>query len=234
MLFDLKGKRRRAVQGTYLTLAVLMGAGLVLFGIGSSTNGGLGDLFNGGSGSNKGNAIVLNRIKAANRTLTVQPKSAAALGILIRSNYQLATANADQLGNFQPKAIPDLQHTTQAWQRYLATNPPKPDLGLAQVAVQAYAGLAGLVKSTTAQQSYYKGATQAFELVTAAQPTVQNYLTLVRIAAAGGQNDIATKAGNKAIALAPAKQKKAVKQAVTQAKTPQQAQPQPVNTGQSP
>ena len=25
MLFDLKGKRRRAVQGTYLTLAVLMG-----------------------------------------------------------------------------------------------------------------------------------------------------------------------------------------------------------------
>ena len=41
MLFDLKGKRRRAVQGTYLMLAILMGAGLVLFGIGSSTNGGL-------------------------------------------------------------------------------------------------------------------------------------------------------------------------------------------------
>ena len=27
MLFDLKGKRRRTVQITYLTLAVLMGAG---------------------------------------------------------------------------------------------------------------------------------------------------------------------------------------------------------------
>ena len=60
MLFDLKGKRRRAVQGTYLMLAVLMGAGLVLFGIGSSTNGGLGDLFSGGGGSNKGNSVVQN------------------------------------------------------------------------------------------------------------------------------------------------------------------------------
>ncbi len=54
MLFDLKGKRRRAVQGTYLTLAVLMGAGLVLFGVGSSTSGGLGNLFgSNGSGSSK-------------------------------------------------------------------------------------------------------------------------------------------------------------------------------------
>ena len=34
MLFDLRGRRRRAVQGTYLMLAVLMGGGLVLFGVG--------------------------------------------------------------------------------------------------------------------------------------------------------------------------------------------------------
>src|SRR5438094_558546 len=128
MLFDLKGKRRRAVQGTYLALAVLMGGGLVLFGIGSSTNGGLGDLLNGGNGSNKGNQVVQNRIKAADKTLAVQPKNVAALGILIRSNYQLATTNADQAGNFLPKAIPDLQHTTQAWQRYYAAT-SKPDTG---------------------------------------------------------------------------------------------------------
>ena len=35
MLFDLQGKRRRVVQATYLTLALLMGGGLVFFGIGS-------------------------------------------------------------------------------------------------------------------------------------------------------------------------------------------------------
>src|SRR3954465_1265706 len=47
MLFDLKGKRRRFVQATYLSLAVLMGGGLVLFGIGGGTNGGLLDTIRG-------------------------------------------------------------------------------------------------------------------------------------------------------------------------------------------
>src|SRR5947208_8314647 len=215
MLFDLKGKRRRVVQGTYLPLAILMGAGLVLFGIGSSTSGGLGDLFNGGNGSNKGNQIVQNRITAAEKTLAVQPKNAAALGILIRSHYQLATTNADQVGNFLPKAVPDLQRTTQAWQRYYGTT-SKPDTGLAQVAVQAYSGLAALVKDATVKQNYFKGAVQAYQVVTAAQPNVQSYVNLVQLATAAGETDIATKAGNKAIAVAPASQKKTVKQAVTQ------------------
>ena len=41
MLFDLRGRRRRAVQATYLLLAVLMGGGLVLFGIGGEVSGAL-------------------------------------------------------------------------------------------------------------------------------------------------------------------------------------------------
>jgi hypothetical protein len=36
MLFDLRGRRRRVVQVTYLMLALLLGGGLVLFGIGGS------------------------------------------------------------------------------------------------------------------------------------------------------------------------------------------------------
>ena len=31
MLFDLRGKRRRVVQGVYLTLAVLLAGGLVFY-----------------------------------------------------------------------------------------------------------------------------------------------------------------------------------------------------------
>ena len=52
MLFDLRGRRRRAVQGTYLVLAMLMGGGLVLFGVGGSVSGGLLDAFksDGGGG----------------------------------------------------------------------------------------------------------------------------------------------------------------------------------------
>ena len=46
MLFDLRGRgRRRFVQGIYLGLAILMGGGLILFGVGAGTNGGLLDAF---------------------------------------------------------------------------------------------------------------------------------------------------------------------------------------------
>ena len=90
MLFDLKGKRRRTVQVTYLTLAVLMGAGLVLFGIGSSVNGGLGDLFKGGGGSNQANKTIQKKIDAANKVLQRDPRNQAALVQLTRGHYQLA------------------------------------------------------------------------------------------------------------------------------------------------
>ena len=42
MLFDLRGRgRRRTVQAVYLTLAILLGGGLVLFGVGGNVSGGL-------------------------------------------------------------------------------------------------------------------------------------------------------------------------------------------------
>ena len=46
MLFDLRGRgRRRTVQVIYLSLALLLGGGLVLFGIGGDVQGGLFDAF---------------------------------------------------------------------------------------------------------------------------------------------------------------------------------------------
>ena len=51
MLFDLRGRgRRRTVKTIYVGLALLMGGGLVLFGIGGHTSGGLFDAFSGGGG----------------------------------------------------------------------------------------------------------------------------------------------------------------------------------------
>jgi len=44
MLFDLRGSgRRRVIKVVYLTLALLLGGGLVLFGIGGDVSGGLVD-----------------------------------------------------------------------------------------------------------------------------------------------------------------------------------------------
>src|SRR3954466_1720759 len=130
MLFDLKGKRRRTVQGVYLTLAVLMGAGLVLFGIGSSVNGGLFDAVNGGDSSSKGNETAQKKIDAANRSLQTNPKNAVALASLMRGHYDLATANSDpNSGDFGKDSLKDLQAADAAWTRYLGAT-KKPDVGV--------------------------------------------------------------------------------------------------------
>jgi hypothetical protein len=220
MLFDLKGKRRRAVQGTYLMLAVLMGAGLVLFGIGSSVNGGLSDLFSGGSGSSQGDKIVQKKIDTANKQLQANPANTAALGAVIRGHYQLATAKADpNTGQFSKDAHDDLVAATAAWEKYVATKPAKTDLGLARVMVQAYAGLAQLVTGDQSTASrYWAGAASTTEVIAAAQPNPNNYVALVQYATLAGQTNKADLAGQKAIQIAPKSQRKTVKQEVASAK----------------
>src|SRR6266511_5298033 len=104
MLFDLKGKRRRAVQATYLTLAILMGGGLVLFGIGGDVSGGLFDAIGGGSGGS-GNALVNKRLEAAEKRAEANPRDPAPLQEIIRTSYQLAAQDADeQTGAFSKGA----------------------------------------------------------------------------------------------------------------------------------
>src|SRR6478752_5968313 len=81
MLFDLRGRgRRRTVQVIYLTLAILLGGGLVLFGIGGGTNGGLFDAIGGnGSSSTSTDKVFQDRLAAYQRQLAANPQDAAAL-----------------------------------------------------------------------------------------------------------------------------------------------------------
>jgi hypothetical protein len=225
MLFDLKGKRRRAVQGTYLALAVLMGVGLVAFGIGSGVNGGLSDLFSGGNGSNQGDKIIQKKIDTAQKQLQVNPKNAAALAAVIRGHYQLATTQSDpNTGQFTSGARNDLGEAAAAWERYLATNPKKPDLSLARVMIQGYSGLAQLTTERTAATRYWGGAATATELIAADKPTPNNYIALVQYATLAGQTSKADLAGQKAVSLAPKKQRKSIQQQVAAAKAAGQSQ----------
>ena len=218
MLFDLKGKRRRVVQFVYLALAILMGVGLVAFGIGSGVNGGLSDLFGGGNGSNKGDEVIKKKIDTAEKQLQANPKNASALAQVIRGHYQLATAQSDTTGQFTKDATADLLGAANAWERYLATKPAKPDLGLARVMVQDYSGLAQLTQEATAKTRYWTGAASAAELIAAAKPSPQNYVALVQFATLAGQTNKADLAGKKAIQLAPKGQRKTAQQQVAAAK----------------
>jgi hypothetical protein len=212
MLFDLQGKRRRLVQATYLVLAVLMGGGLVLFGIGGGgSGGGLFDAIT-GNGSNSGSSVdstVNKRIKADEKALTVNPKNTTALEDLIRSHYQLATDDADpNTGAFGTNGKKQLAAAGDAWQRYINVA-KKPNDSLAGLMLQAY-GQGGLDKAPQAAQ--------AAEFVADARPSAVAYLQLMQYAAQAGQTRKAALAGQKAIDLAPKSQKKLVKQQVDAAK----------------
>ena len=220
MLFDLKGKRRRVVQGTYLMLAILMGGGLVLFGIGGDVSGGLLDAIQGQSSSS--NSIVEKRIDENDKKLQTDPKNAVALKELARDWYQLANDEADPTtGQFTEEGKQRLAESDDAWQRYLDLDPKKPDPALAGLMLNVYA--------PTALNKPAEGA-EAAEIVTTAQPSAQAYLQLATYAAAAGQDLKADLAGQKAIELAPKKQRSTVKQLVeqaTQAAPPASTTPQP-------
>jgi hypothetical protein len=219
MIFDLKGKRKRAVQVTYLGLAFLMAAGLIGAGIGSNATGGLFDAITGGGGggSSQADKTIQKRIDAAQKRLTLNPKDQAAYATIVRSHYQLATAHSNQQGLFDGKGVAQLQQAGTAWTRYLAVA-KKPDASLAVLMIQAYTGIAQSKKDPRDQKPYLTGAADAAEVVASARPSVNGYLQLVQYAALAGQDRKATLAGAKAAALAPKAQKKAVQQQVSQAK----------------
>lgn len=207
MLFDLKGRRRHVVQVTYLFLAILMGGGLVFFGIGGSVSGGLLDAFKGSSTSS--NSIVQKQIDENEAKLETDPNNAAALKDLARNWYSLANDEADPTtGAFTDEGKERLANADDAWQRYLDLDPKKPDASLASLMVQAYA--------PTALNKAAEGA-EAAEIVTTEQPSAQGYLQLATYAAAAGQDRKADLAGQKAVELAPKKQRSTVKQLVKQA-----------------
>src|ERR671926_99017 len=101
MLFDLRGRRRRAVQGTYLLLALLMGGGLVLFGVGGDVSGGLLDAFKGGGGSS-GDSVLQGRIDKQEKRLQAHPKNEAILQNLVRDYYTQATQTRQSGASFPP------------------------------------------------------------------------------------------------------------------------------------
>jgi hypothetical protein len=183
MLFDLKGKRKRAVQITYLGLAFLLAAGLIGAGIGSSTSGGLFDAITGGGGGGSSTAdkTIQKRIDAAQSQLTINPKNEAAYAIVVRSHYQLATAHSNQQGVFDAKGVAQLQQAASSWSRYV-TIAKNPDPSLAALMVQAYTGMAQSLKTQQDQKQALTGAADAAEVVASARPSVNGYLQLVQYA----------------------------------------------------
>jgi hypothetical protein len=210
MLFDLRGKRRRAVQVTYASLAVLMGLGLIGFGIGSDAAGGLADIFTGNDDADisDANKETQKRIDSANDKLKANPGDQAALIQVIRGHYTIAASDSSsEDGSFGDEGKEELEKASAAWKRYLATKPKKVDPALATLMMQAY--------SPQALNKPAEGATAA-EIVAEERGDVNAYLQLVQFASAAGQKRKAELAGEKALELAAPQDKKTVKDLIKQ------------------
>jgi hypothetical protein len=214
MLFDLRARgRRRTIQVIYVFLAVLMGGGLIFFGIGGATSGGLFDAFKSGGGSSNGNDVLEKNVKKAQTLVRLHPRDPAAWVALTRAQYQVAGLgdNYDQnTGAFTAKGKRALVPVERSWDRYLALNPPKPNADLASLMVQALGppGLNHADKAVAAQEI----------VVDARPPSTGLYTQLAALAYQAGQTRKGDLSAQKAISLAPKDQRSTLRDEFKQLK----------------
>jgi tetratricopeptide (TPR) repeat protein len=211
MLFDLRSRgRRRTVQVVYLGLAVLMGGGLVLFGVGTGQSGG--GLLNavGGNGGGSGSSgAVSQQETTALQQIKKNPNDAQAWGNLLQARWTIAI-NGNDYGpsGFTTAGKNELGRAIHAWNRYVQLT-PTPDAALATLAARAYVALGN-----------YAGASSAWEAETAASPgEPKGYECLAVNAYAAGETRKGDLAAAKALKLIPKASRITTKLTLSQAKT---------------
>jgi hypothetical protein len=141
MLFDLRSPgRRNVIRVVYAMLAVLMGGGLVLFGIGGSGSG-IFDAFSDNGGGGGGNPFE-DDINTAQERVQQNPKDAAAYATLVQLHYQAGSQQIDDSGALTSDGEEQLQEGADAWAKYLKLSGGDPAASPNLLAVQTLATLA--------------------------------------------------------------------------------------------
>ena len=214
MLFDLRSRgRRRTVQAVYLFLALLIGGGLVLFGVGAGN--GLGGLLNGltGSGSTAGQQSAVSQAeKSAIKATQLTPNNSSAWASLIQARWSNASSNSanfnSSTGQFTTAGRNELTALTQDYARYKQLAKP-PDPTIAILAARAYQYLGN-----------YGSAANAWADITAANPTEATaFECLAANAYAANNTRTGDLASAKALSLVPKVQRTLLQQRISQAKT---------------
>jgi hypothetical protein len=219
MLFDLRSRgRRRTVQAVYLTLAILMGGGLVLFGVGAGNGfGGILNAFTGNGSSGAQKQVVSQEETAAIRQTKLQPNNPQSWANLLQARWTSAGQGTNynaSTGTFTASGRQELTGATQAWQRYQQLV-KTPDPNLTILAARAHAALGN-----------YAQAANAWETETIVSPTESKAFECLAVTAYAAnqprKGDLAT---TKALSLLPTAQQLTIKQSLQQAKkTPSTAQ----------
>jgi hypothetical protein len=214
MLFDLRSRgRRRTVQAVYLFLAILIGGGLVLFGVGAGN--GLGGLLNGltGNGSTAGQTQAVNQQeKAALKATQTNPNSAAAWAALVQARWStVRSSSADvnpNTGVFTAAGKKELSSLVQDYQRYKQlAHTVDPNVAVLAARAAQYAG-------------DYASSTSAWTDISLASPNEATaYECLAANAYAAGQTRTGDLASQKALSLVPKAQRALLQSKMSSAKT---------------
>lgn len=207
MLFDLRARgRRRTVQAVYLGLAVLIGGGLVLFGVGTGSGvGGLLNAFTNGN-SSSGNPAVSQAEKSALTQTRLHPSSPQAWVQLI--NARVAAGDQNCSGTSCTAAgRKKLEQAGAAWQRYTnLTKHPSPIV-------------ARTIATSYEATGNFKQAAAAWLVVTQASSTnPSDFELLARDAYAAKETRIGDLAAQRAVSLVPKSQQKQLKKQLQQLK----------------
>lgn len=211
MLFDLQSRgRKTVVKVVYVTLAILLGGGLVLFGVGTGTGGGLIDAFT-GSGTETRDQLEAAE-KRAERRVRRAPTDPAAWAELARTRY-LSAGQGDNFNEaeqaFTEAGLGKLNEAAQAWERYLALEPRRFDANVARLMAQAY-GPGALDRPADAAT--------ALEIVTEEDPSAAAFSQLAQFAWLAGQDRKGNLAAQRAVQLAPESQKRSLRSQLERAR----------------
>ncbi len=210
MLFDLRGRgRRRTVRVIYSALALLMGSGLVLFGVGSFGGGGVLSNLSNNEGSNS--ASFSSQIKKYKKITQKQPSNAGAWEHLAEATLHEAGGEAYVTSSgLTSKGKELFAQASQAWSSYIALNPPKPSTKLAQLMVSVY-GEEGLNEPAKA--------VEVLQIVVASKPTsAALYSSLAEYAYKAKNVRVGDLASEKAVSLAPSAQRARLKAELAEVK----------------
>lgn len=209
MLFDLRGRgRRRTVRVIYGGLALLIGAGLVFFGVGAGVGGG--GLLNSLTGNEgTGSASFSAQIDKYKKLTGKQPSNVYAWEQLTLAQLHEAGGEAyfaNQRLTAKGRGL--FGQTAQSWNRYIALKPPKPNAQLA-LQMERVFGEEGLNEPAEAVKVLQIVIPTKSESPPQYQASL--YAALAEYAYKAHNTRIGNLASAKAIALSPSAQRKQLK-----------------------
>jgi len=205
MLFDLRGRhRRRLVRVIYVGLAVLIGVGLVGFGIGGGLGGG--GIFNAASSNEaSGGASFAAQVKKYRKLTVSQPSNPSGWENLAKALLHEAGGEefTTSTGVITSKGKALFKQASEAWSSYLALKPSSPNAELAQLVARIY-GEEGLNEPAKA--------VAALEIVVKQRPTSAHYYSELAIYAYKAKyTNLGDLAAARAVSLAPAAERTRLK-----------------------